>query len=124
MSILLSESWTSSGGSSFLPLTICQFHSRIDESFLSRWEYKTYSSDEFEEMQQSLFEHLCPLLILKMLPMKTFNDLNSSIMYGHLSHDIERGKYSCLVYLFLLAHYFLITAEITFEFIVLKLLSF
>ncbi|XP_068472722.1 uncharacterized protein [Phaseolus vulgaris] len=61
---------------------------QIDESFLSRWEQRTYSSDEFEEMQQSLFEHLCPLLIIKILPLKTFNDLNSSIMYGHLSKNI------------------------------------
>ncbi|XP_061373685.1 uncharacterized protein LOC133316013 isoform X2 [Gastrolobium bilobum] len=61
---------------------------KIDESFLSRWECRTYTSDEFEEMQRSLFEHLCPLLIIKMLPMKTFNDLNSSIMYGHLSQNI------------------------------------
>ncbi|KHN26335.1 hypothetical protein GLYMA_19G141900v4 [Glycine max] len=61
---------------------------KIDESFLSRWEQRTYTCDEFEEMQQSLFEHLCPLLIIKILPLKTFNDLNSSIMYGHLSQNI------------------------------------
>lgn len=60
----------------------------IDESFLSRWEQRTYTSDEFEEMQRSLFERLCPLLIIKILPLKTFNDLNSSIMYGHLSQNI------------------------------------
>ncbi|KAK7336580.1 hypothetical protein VNO77_17125 [Canavalia gladiata] len=60
----------------------------IDESFLSRWEHRTYTSDEFEEMQRSLFERLCPLLIIKMLPLKAFNDLNSSVMYGHLSQNI------------------------------------
>ncbi|KAJ1429936.1 Armadillo-type fold [Sesbania bispinosa] len=43
-------------------------------------------------MQQSLFEHLCPLLIIKMLPMKTFNDLNSSIMYGNLSQNLMHGS--------------------------------
>ncbi|TKY62599.1 hypothetical protein E2542_SST12457 [Spatholobus suberectus] len=68
------------------------FHVReqkeIDESFLSRWEQRNYTSDEFEEMQRSLFEHLCPLLIIKILPLKTFNDLNSSIMYGQLSQHI------------------------------------
>ncbi|XP_020211045.1 uncharacterized protein LOC109795896 isoform X1 [Cajanus cajan] len=57
---------------------------RIGESFVSRWEQRTYTSDEYEEMQRSLFEHLCPLLIIKILPLKTFNDLDSSIMYGHL----------------------------------------
>ncbi|KAK7244632.1 hypothetical protein RIF29_39457 [Crotalaria pallida] len=61
----------------------------IDESFLSRWESRSYTSDEFEEMQRSLFEHLCPLLIIKMLPLKTFNDLNSSVMYGHLTQNID-----------------------------------
>ncbi|XP_027939676.1 uncharacterized protein LOC114193892 [Vigna unguiculata] len=61
---------------------------QIGESFLSRWEQRTYTSDEFEEMQHSLFKHLCPLLIIKILPLKTFNDLNSSIMYGHLSKNI------------------------------------
>ncbi|KAL1312396.1 hypothetical protein HN51_039011 [Arachis hypogaea] len=64
----------------------------IDESFLSRWECRTYSNEEFEEMQRSLFEHLCPLLIIKMLPIKTFNDLNSSIMYGQLDHNIKQDS--------------------------------
>ncbi|KAK2416394.1 hypothetical protein QL285_038791 [Trifolium repens] len=64
----------------------------IDESFLSRWECRTYTSDEYEEMQQTLFEHLCPLLIIKMLPMKTFDDLNSPVMYGHLSQNKMHGS--------------------------------
>ncbi|MED6184209.1 hypothetical protein PIB30_045241 [Stylosanthes scabra] len=64
----------------------------IDGSFLSKWDSRTYSSEEFEEMQQTLFEHLCPLLILKMLPIKTFNDLNSSIMYGQLNHNRNRDS--------------------------------
>lgn len=76
-----------------------QFCSRIDESFLSRWECRTYTSDEYEEMQRTLFEHLCPLLIIKMLPMKTFDDLDSSIMYGHLIQNTMLGINSCLAYL-------------------------
>ncbi|XP_004493519.1 uncharacterized protein [Cicer arietinum] len=64
----------------------------IDESFLSRWECRTYTSDEYEEMQRTLFEHLCPLLIIKMLPMKTFDDLDSSIMYGHLIQNTMLGS--------------------------------
>jgi hypothetical protein len=76
-----------------------QFCSRIDESFLARWECRSYSSDEYEEMQRTLFEHLCPLLIIKMLPMKTFDNLNSSVMYGHLSQNKTHGIYSCLAYL-------------------------
>jgi len=76
-----------------------QFCNRIDESFLARWECRSYSSDEYEEMQRTLFEHLCPLLIIKMLPMKTFDNLNSSVMYGQLSQNKTHGIYSCLVYL-------------------------
>ncbi|XP_054775738.1 uncharacterized protein LOC129284315 isoform X2 [Prosopis cineraria] len=63
----------------------------IDESFLSRWENRTYTNDEFVEMQHSLFEHLCPLLIIKMLPLKAFNDRNSLVMYGNPSQDIMPG---------------------------------
>ncbi|KAK4281861.1 hypothetical protein QN277_013308 [Acacia crassicarpa] len=63
----------------------------IDESFLSRWENRTYTNDEFVEMQQSLFEHLCPLLIIKMLPLKAFNDRNSSVIYGNLGQDMMPG---------------------------------
>lgn len=66
----------------------------IDESFLARWECRSYSSDEYEEMQRTLFEHLCPLLIIKMLPMKTFDNLNSSVMYGHLSQNKTHGSIS------------------------------
>ncbi|KAI4348718.1 hypothetical protein L6164_009405 [Bauhinia variegata] len=79
----------------------------IDENLLSRWESRTYSSDEFVEMQQSLFEHLCPLLIVKILPLKVFDDLNSSVMYGHLGQDLMLGNpdieigYECIAVLLL-----------------------
>ncbi|KAG2405658.1 uncharacterized protein HKW66_Vig0049130 [Vigna angularis] len=68
---------------------------QIGESFVSRWEQRTYTSEEFEEMQLSLFEHLCPLLIIKILPLKTFNDLNSSIMYGHLNAANRNTDIDC-----------------------------
>lgn len=45
---------------------------------------RTYASDDPANMQQLLFEHLCPLLIIRMLPLSVFNDLNSSVMYGQL----------------------------------------
>lgn len=35
-------------------------------------------------MQQSLFERLCPLLIVRLLPLRVFNDLNSSVVYGQI----------------------------------------
>ncbi|KAJ7972236.1 putative ARM repeat superfamily protein [Quillaja saponaria] len=54
-------------------------------------ENRTKTNNDAAEMQQSLFEHLCPLLIIKMLPLQVFNDLNLSTMYGHLSQDIMLG---------------------------------
>uniref|UniRef100_A0A5B6YYI7 Uncharacterized protein n=1 Tax=Davidia involucrata TaxID=16924 RepID=A0A5B6YYI7_DAVIN len=56
----------------------------IDESFFSRWENRTYTSDDSVKFQHSLFDRLCPLLIIRLLPQSVFNDLNSSIMYGEL----------------------------------------
>ncbi|PPS10712.1 hypothetical protein GOBAR_AA09920 [Gossypium barbadense] len=58
--------------------------STIDEDFFSRWETKTCPSDDSMRMQQSLFERLCPLLIVRLLPLRVFNDLNSSVVYGQL----------------------------------------
>ncbi|KAK9941679.1 hypothetical protein M0R45_007376 [Rubus argutus] len=54
------------------------------ESSFSRLECQTYKIDDSENMQQTLFEHLCPLLIIKMLPLRVFNDLDSTIIYDQL----------------------------------------
>ncbi|XP_065618285.1 uncharacterized protein LOC112025718 [Quercus suber] len=56
----------------------------IDESFLSRCEGRTSTDDDPVKMQQSLFERLCPLLIIRMLPLRIFDDLNLSAMYDKL----------------------------------------
>ncbi|MBA0607893.1 hypothetical protein Godav_020156, partial [Gossypium davidsonii] len=56
----------------------------FDEDFFSRWETKTCPSDDSMRMQQSLFERLCPLLIVRLLPLRVFNDLSSSVVYGQL----------------------------------------
>ncbi|XP_043816177.1 uncharacterized protein LOC110622515 isoform X3 [Manihot esculenta] len=66
----------------------------INEGFLSRFESKSYMSEELMEMQQSLFERLCPLLIIRMLPLGVFDNLKSHTMYGQLAiqgiiHDIN-----------------------------------
>ncbi|KAK8705328.1 hypothetical protein V6N13_048932 [Hibiscus sabdariffa] len=58
----------------------------IDEGFFSRWETRTCTSDDTMRMQQSLFGRLCPLLIIRLLPLRVFNDLNSSVMYGQLNN--------------------------------------
>lgn len=56
----------------------------IDEGFISMWESRTYTDEDSVKMQQSLFERLCPLLIIRLLPMRVFNDLSSSVLYGQL----------------------------------------
>ncbi|KAI3911793.1 hypothetical protein MKW92_045211 [Papaver armeniacum] len=40
--------------------------------------------DDSCKLRDSLFDRLCPLLILRLLPLRVFDDLNSSTMYGHL----------------------------------------
>ncbi|KAH1123046.1 hypothetical protein J1N35_006206 [Gossypium stocksii] len=69
-----------------LPRVVFQMKGQkgIDEDFFSRWETKTCPSDDSMRMQQSLFERLCPLLIVRLLPLRVFNDLNSSVVYGQL----------------------------------------
>lgn len=56
----------------------------IDEGFISMWESRTYTDEDSVKMQQSLFERLCPLLIIRLLPLRVFNDLSSSVLYGQL----------------------------------------
>ncbi|KAB1222327.1 hypothetical protein CJ030_MR2G002032 [Morella rubra] len=64
----------------------------IDKSFLCRWENSSYTNQDSVKMQQSLFERLCPLLLIRMLPLRIFNDLNSSIIYDRLLiEDSMRG---------------------------------
>lgn len=70
----------------------------MDESSFSRLECQTYKIDDSENMQQTLFEHLCPLLIIKMLPLRVFNDLDSTIIYGQLFNPgIVHGIHSSLL---------------------------
>ncbi|KAK9141899.1 hypothetical protein Syun_011299 [Stephania yunnanensis] len=44
------------------------------------------------ELDHCLFDHLCPLLIIRVLPLRVFNDLGSSVVYGHvLNQATTRG---------------------------------
>ncbi|XP_024965629.1 uncharacterized protein LOC112505833 isoform X2 [Cynara cardunculus var. scolymus] len=52
----------------------------IDESFLS--ELDTSYAENDVKLQHSLFDRLCPLLIIRLLPLRVFNDLKSSVVYG------------------------------------------
>ncbi|KAG5555643.1 hypothetical protein RHGRI_006333 [Rhododendron griersonianum] len=49
-------------------------------------EWKSHDSeiDSPVKLAHSLFDRLCPLLIIRLLPLRVFNNLNSSLMYGVL----------------------------------------
>ncbi|KAG5555658.1 hypothetical protein RHGRI_006344 [Rhododendron griersonianum] len=49
-------------------------------------EWKSHDSeiDNHVKLAHSLFDRLCPLLIIRLLPLRVFNNLNSSLMYGVL----------------------------------------
>nr|XP_043612330.1 uncharacterized protein LOC122584038 [Erigeron canadensis] len=65
-------------------------HTEIDESFLS--ELDMSHTENNVKLQNSLFDRLCPLLIIRLLPLKVFNNLKSSLVYGdHLS--LNNNKY-------------------------------
>ncbi|XP_020879754.1 uncharacterized protein LOC9314231 isoform X1 [Arabidopsis lyrata subsp. lyrata] len=53
---------------------------KVDESFISRSDTK--SSVDKAKSEKSLFDHLCPLLILRLLPQRVFDDIDSSTIYG------------------------------------------
>ncbi|CAN8254424.1 unnamed protein product [Cochlearia groenlandica] len=59
---------------------------KVDESFISRSDTKSFTNET--NLENSLFHHLCPLLILRMLPQRVFDDIDSSTIYGEfLSGD-------------------------------------
>ncbi|CAO2822198.1 unnamed protein product [Amaranthus hypochondriacus] len=43
---------------------------------------KTYKNDVSDNMKNVLFDRLCPLLLIKMLPLKVFDDFNCMNMYS------------------------------------------
>jgi len=53
---------------------------KVDASFISRSDTK--SSVDKTKSEKSLFDHLCPLLILRLLPQRVFDDIDSSTIYG------------------------------------------
>ncbi|KAK6945314.1 hypothetical protein RJ641_026416, partial [Dillenia turbinata] len=54
----------------------------MNGNFLTNWEGAKVSAVVSTQMQQALFDRLCPLLILRMLPLRVFSDLKSSVMYS------------------------------------------
>uniref|UniRef100_A0A6J1DCN8 Uncharacterized protein LOC111019538 n=1 Tax=Momordica charantia TaxID=3673 RepID=A0A6J1DCN8_MOMCH len=58
----------------------------VNEGFYIRRKSENYE-DISLNVHQSLFQRLCPLLVIRMLPLEVFNDLNLSIMYGQLPNQ-------------------------------------
>ncbi|KAF5175422.1 Arm repeat superfamily protein [Thalictrum thalictroides] len=58
-------------------LLYMQGQNEIKDTHNNKW-------DESIELKNSLFGRLCPLLIIRLLPLKVFNDLSSTAMYGQL----------------------------------------
>ncbi|XP_023543535.1 uncharacterized protein LOC111803391 isoform X3 [Cucurbita pepo subsp. pepo] len=76
----------------------------IDESFYTK--RGSQNVDISPSVQQSLFERLCPLLVIRMLPLEVFNDLSMSVMYGQLPNraiinDMDIVDPTCVVELLL-----------------------
>lgn len=65
----------------------------MDESFISTSDTK--SSVDKTKSEKSLFDHLCPLLILRLLPQRVFDDIDSSTVYGKFPKgDSVNGMYA------------------------------
>ncbi|OUZ99900.1 hypothetical protein BVC80_9069g4 [Macleaya cordata] len=76
-------------------LLYMQGQKEIDTKLLSKGAYGTDASVDSSKLKDSLFDRLCPLLIIRLLPLKVFDDLNSSIMYGQLlNQEIVHGMFS------------------------------
>ncbi|THF97883.1 hypothetical protein TEA_017596 [Camellia sinensis var. sinensis] len=63
-------------------------------AIIVRWENRNYEVDNPLKLEHSLFDRLCPLLIIRLLPLRVFNDLNSSLIYGELC---KQGQFIVLV---------------------------
>ncbi|KAL7138505.1 hypothetical protein ABFS83_10G168700 [Erythranthe nasuta] len=50
----------------------------------SKWKGRTDSKSEAMKHEHCLFNRLCPLLIIRLLPLRVFDDLNSPLVYGDL----------------------------------------
>ncbi|XP_020526348.1 uncharacterized protein LOC18439992 isoform X5 [Amborella trichopoda] len=59
-----------------------QAQKELNEDMISKW--ADGDSHSANGLKESLFDRLCPLLILRMLPLRVFSDLSSSTLYGHL----------------------------------------
>uniref|UniRef100_M1AVC5 Binding protein n=1 Tax=Solanum tuberosum TaxID=4113 RepID=M1AVC5_SOLTU len=54
-----------------------------------------YPNYDAPEGQIDLFNRLCPLLVVRLLPLQVFNDLNSSALYDELPTKLAHGTLCC-----------------------------
>ncbi|XP_051138926.1 uncharacterized protein LOC127256780 isoform X2 [Andrographis paniculata] len=60
----------------------------------TRQQEETYSNSETMKHEHRLFTHLCPLLVIRLLPLRVFDDLDSSLVYGEFSkNSAARDRY-------------------------------
>ncbi|CAH2063814.1 unnamed protein product [Thlaspi arvense] len=64
---------------------------KMDESFVSRSDTKSFIGKT--KLENSLFDHLCPLLILRLLPQRVFDDIDSSTIYGEFLRGDSVNEY-------------------------------
>ncbi|XP_071723935.1 uncharacterized protein [Rutidosis leptorrhynchoides] len=65
-------------------LLLMKKQDEVDECMMTRSESRTSTRDNSVKTEQCLFKRLCPLLVIRVLPLSAFNDLSSSSMYGEL----------------------------------------
>lgn len=54
----------------------------MDESLVSDRRKESFESENAIRLKSSLFSRLCPLLVIRLLPLKIFDNLGSSTLYG------------------------------------------
>lgn len=50
-----------------------------------KWDHVSSQNVDTSDFQHYLFRRLCPLLVIKLLPLRVFDNLDSSLLYGHQS---------------------------------------
>ncbi|XP_057488030.1 uncharacterized protein LOC130774052 isoform X2 [Actinidia eriantha] len=58
----------------------------------NEWESQNCGINNPAKSEHSLFDHLSPLLIIRLLPLRVFNNLDSSLVYGELRNQ-DRGYF-------------------------------
>lgn len=75
-------------------------NNRMRGSIHAAGQKRTCENDDSDCVENMLFDRLCPLLIIKMLPLRVFDDFNCMAMYGQtLKQCVANGKFLCFSFL-------------------------